>query len=275
MKLRVSTEIQRKLGNTMSSIIHYSAKASHYNKEVSLYDVFNEKNSFLINQVIDKILDNYRVKSVLDLTCGTGSQVFWLAKHGYKVAGSDINSKMLKIAKEKAQKEKLDVQFIKGDMRITQAGKFDAFITIFNAVGHLTKNDFEKTMLNINTNLNDRGLYVFDIFNLSYLLADDNITKLTIDRLNKSGDTTAREIQYSTINNDGVLVSYEIYHEQIGSNKPKISKAFQTLQVYSAKQLKEMLQKNGFKVLRQCGIDGSRFYETKTDRLLTIARKSN
>ncbi len=257
----------------MSSSTHYSAKASHYNKEAKYYDAFNEKNSLIINQVIEKILEKYRVKTVLDLTCGTGSQVFWLAKRGYKVVGSDLNSKMLRIAKNKTQKEKLDIKFIKGDMRITKVGKFDAVITISNAVGHLTKHDFEKAMQNIHTNLKDQGLYVFDIFNLNYLLTDANITKLTIDWQKKSGNTTAREIQYSTINNDGILASYDIYHEQIGSDKPKISKAFQTLQVYSAKQLKEMLQKNGFKVLRQCSINGSRFSESKTDRILTIARK--
>jgi len=257
----------------MNPLSHYSAKPSHYNKEAQHYDAFNERNSVRINQFIEKILEKYSVKNVLDLTCGTGSQVFWLIKRGYKVIGSDINAKMLKLAKDKAKKQKLDIKFMKGDMRTIKVGKFDAVITIFNSIGHLTKEDFEKAMRNIHANLNDRGIYVFDIFNLSYLLKDDNITKLTIDWQKKSGSTTAREIQYSTISNDGILTSYDIYHEQTGSDKPKISKAFQTLQVYSAKQLKEMLQNNGFKVLRQCGIDGSRFIENKIDRIVTIARK--
>lgn len=257
----------------MNPIPHISAKPSHYNKEAQHYDKFNEKNSESINKLIETILKKYNVKTVLDLTCGTGSQVFWLAKRGYDVVGSDINPKMLNIAKDKAKKQKLDINFIKGDMRTTKAGKFDAVVTIFNAIGHLTKGDFEKAMRNIHENLNEKGIFVFDIFNLNYLLKDDNITKLTIDGQKKSGDTTVREIQYSTISADGVLASYDIYHEQVGSNKPKITKAFQTLQVYSAKQLKDMLQKNGFKVLRQCKIDGSRLSEYKTDRILTVAMK--
>jgi len=257
----------------MKSIPHISAKPSHYNKEAQHYDAFNEKNLILINRLMETILKKYHVKTVLDLTCGTGSQVFWLTKRGYDVVGLDINAAMLNIAKDKAKKQKLDIKFIKGDMRITKAGKFDAVITIFNSIGHLTKGDFEKAIKNIHENLNDRGIYLFDIFNISYLLKDDNITKLTIDGQKKSGNITAREIQYSTISNDGVLASYDIYHEQIGSNQPKITKAFQTLQIYSAKQLKHILEKNGFKVLRQCGIDGSRFYEYKTDRIVTIAMK--
>lgn len=257
----------------MKSLSHKSAKPSHYNKEAKYYDKFNEKNSVLINQKLEKILKKYKAKTVCDLTCGTGSQVFWLAKRGYEVVGSDINSKMLTIAKNKAKKEKLHVKFIQGDMRTIKAGKFDAVLTIFNAIGHLTKPDFEKAMRNIHETLNDNGLYVFDIFNLNYLLKNNNITKLTIDWQKKSGNNAVREIQYSTISNDGILASYDIYHEQIGSNKPKISNAFQTLQVYSAKQLKMMLQKNGFKVLKQCNINGSKFSDSKSDRILTVCKK--
>ena len=257
----------------MNLLSHYSAKPSHYNKEAEHYDAFSEKNSELTNQVIEKILKKYRVKTVLDFTCGTGSQVFWLAKRGYEVIGSDINSNMLKIARGKARKEKLDVKLLKGDMRTMKVGKFDAVITIFNAVGHLTKLDFEKAMRNVHENLNNGGLYVFDIFNLSYLTKDNNITNLTIDCQKITDNTKIREIQYSTIDEDGILASYTISYVQKNSNKPKISRSAQTLQVYTAKQLKEMLQRNGFKVLRQCGIDGSRFAESKTECIITIAKK--
>lgn len=67
---------------------HTTAKASHYNKESEHYDKFNEENSKLINHTIENILKKYNVKTVLDLTCGTGSQVFWLTKCGYEVTGS-------------------------------------------------------------------------------------------------------------------------------------------------------------------------------------------
>jgi ubiquinone/menaquinone biosynthesis C-methylase UbiE len=255
------------------SASHNSAKPSHYNKEAEHYDTFNENNSKEINHLIENILKKYGVQTVLDLTCGTGSQVFWLTKSGYEVTGSDISANMLKIAKRKAKKDKLDVQFIKGDMRTVKVGTFDAVITIFNAVGHLTKRDFEKAMRNIHGNLKDGGLYIFDIINLSYLLKDNRITNLTIDWQKTTGDTKIREIQYSTIDESGVLASYTTSIVQKSSQKPRASKSTQTLQVYTAKQLKEMLLKNGFKVIGQCGIDGSKFSENKTDRLVMIAKK--
>ncbi|MBF0313373.1 MAG: class I SAM-dependent methyltransferase [Oligoflexia bacterium] len=259
----------------MTNSIHHSAKASHYDKDAESYDTFNEKNSRSTNQNIERILKKYKVKTVLDLTCGTGPQVFWLAKCGYKVTGSDINKRMLKVAKDKAKREKVEVKLLEGDMRTVKVGKFDAILTIFNAIGHLTKADFDKAMRNIKSNLSEGGIYVFDIFNLEYLLNDGAITKLTIDWQKTVGDTIFRDIQYSTIDQSGVLASYTTSYKQKGSGKAKISKSMQTLQIYTAKELSEMLTSNGFKVLHQCTVDGARFYNTKSDRILIVAKKNS
>ncbi len=257
----------------MKRLSHKSAKASHYNEDAKYYDAFNEENSKVINQTLEKILKKHKVKSVLDLTCGTGSQVFWLAKRGFEVVGSDINANMLKAARIRAKKEKCDVKFIQGDMRTSQLGTFDAVITIFNAIGHLTKKDFEKAMRNVGSNLKQGGLYIFDINNLSYLIKDDQITKLTIDWQKTVGNVKTRAFQYSTVDHDGILASYTTCFEQKGTQKPKITQTSQTLQIYTAKQLKEILQRNGFKVLNQCGLDGKKFIDDKIDRIVMVAKK--
>lgn len=257
----------------MKSPAHISAKPSHYNKEADHYDLMNEKNSKKINQFIEKTLKKHSAENILDLSCGTGSQVFWLIKKGFNIVGVDINLKMLKIARKKAKNEGLKITFLKGDMRTTKVDNFDAVITIFNSIGHLTAEDFEHALQNIYANLKPGGLYIFDIFNLSYLLKEDNITKLSIDWLKRTGDLMTREIQYSTINHNGILASYDIYHEQRGNEPPKISKAFQTLQVYTRQQLSSLLEKNGFNVIQQCDIDGRAFQDELTERILTVAKR--
>lgn len=252
---------------------HLSASSTHYDKEAKHYDAFNEERSLIINRLIEKILKQHAVRTILDLTCGTGSQVFYLARQGYEVYGMDINKSMLEIARNKAAEQQLNIHLEPGDMRTARPGKFDAVLTIFNAIGHLTKSDFEKTLQNIHACLNPGGFYLFDIFNLDYLLHEDNITKLTIDWQKKSGEIMAREIQYSTISADGVLASYDIYHEQAGSNLPKIYTDVQTLQVYGAKELVQLLKKNGFSPVLQSDVDGSAFHEYTTERIFTVARK--
>ncbi|MBN4067062.1 class I SAM-dependent methyltransferase [Simkania negevensis] len=257
----------------MGSLQHQSAKSSHYNKDAKHYDEFNEEKSAVINRTIEGLLQKYHVETLLDLTCGTGSQVFWFAKCGYEVTGSDFNANMLKIARGRAKKEKVGVKLLQGDVRTAQVGKFDAALTIFNAVGHLTKNDFEKAMRNINGNLHKGGLYIFDIFNLTFLAKEDNITSLTIDYLVTTSNTQARTIQYSTIDDNGTLASYTTSYKQKGRGTAKNSKSGQTLQVYTIKQLQEMLQQNGFKVVKRCNVDGSKFVENKSDRILIVAKK--
>ncbi|MEM6339161.1 MAG: class I SAM-dependent methyltransferase, partial [Pseudomonadota bacterium] len=61
------------------------------------------------NAILSKLLRKYGVKTVLDLTCGTGSQVFFLTKFGFIVTGADFSPKLLDIARAKAKKEKLDI----------------------------------------------------------------------------------------------------------------------------------------------------------------------
>jgi ubiquinone/menaquinone biosynthesis C-methylase UbiE len=259
----------------MKPLYHTTAKTSYYNTRAQYYDEFNEHNAQAVNIILEKILKEHNVSTVLDLTCGTGSQVFWLIDAGLQVVGSDINPRMLTIAKQKAKQKHLDVKFLQGDCRTISVGTFDAVITIFNAIGHLTREDFQQALQNINNNLKVGGLYIFDIFNLDYLKHDDTIKKLTIDWQTISHGKKIREIQFSTITDDGVLASYSTYVHQEGFSQPtKISKGYgNTLQCYTADELKAMLQQSGFITLKQTGIDGKEFSQTKTERILTVAKK--
>jgi len=254
-------------------ISHTSAKPTHYDKESRTYDLFNDKNSLTINKTLQNFLKKQNVKSVLDLSCGTGSQVFWLSQKGFEVTGVDINKKMLKIARSKAKSLSKKIQFIEGDMRGRQVGQFDSVITIFNSIGHLTKTDFQKAIRNVYRNLKPGGIYIFDIYNFDYLLYQDNITKLTIDWLKKKGSNVTREIQYSTINKDGILASFDFYYETDSKGRVKSSQATQTLQTYNKPQLTGLLQSNGFKVVQFTTINGRRFSKTKSDRILVVAKK--
>ncbi len=245
-----------------------------YQKFPEYFDAFNtDETTESKNSVIEKILKNYHVKTVLDVTCGTGSQVFYLHKHGYQVVGSDFSPALIQIAREKTQKQNIDVQFLDGDMRTIQAGKFDAVISIFNAVGHLSKEDFMTAIKNISTNLNDSGLYVFDIFNLN-AMSEKVVHDLAMDQNKIIGDTKIHATQHSTIDAaNGLLTSYNHYVIAHGSNESKEFKNHFTLQIYTATELQEMLRSCGFEVLGQYGMDGSKFIDGETLNILTIARK--
>lgn len=100
---------------------------------------------------------------------------------------------------------------------------------------------------------------------LSYLPFDDRSTALAniesaLRRIKKRIEESKLGIRVTSI--------------PIAGNDAKLScQLEQTKQVYSSKQLKEMLERNGFKVMEQCGIDGKRFVESKTERIVMVAKK--
>jgi len=244
-----------------------------YSELSEYFDALSQSDYSPANGLIENILREHKVTSVLDLTCGTGSQVLWLAKHGFKVTGSDLSSSLIKIAKSKAQQEKIDVVFLQGDMRDIKVGAFDAVITIFNAIGHLTKSDFEIAIKNVRTNLKERGLYIFDIFNLNSM-TDRAVRNLSMEVKTSANGVEIFHTQHSEIDRDsGLLTSYDKFLIKETGKEPKTLTGQFTLQIYTAKELCEILIRNGFEVLSQSGIDGSQFKDKKTQSILTVAKK--
>ena len=78
---------------------------------------------------------------------------------------------------------------------------------------------------------------------------DDNISKLSLERIKTYKDTKIREIQHSVLDSKGILTSYTTFYNQKKSGAIKTSNIIATLQLYTAKELREMLARNGFKVL--------------------------
>lgn len=56
-------------------------------------------------------------------------------------------------------------------------------------------------------------------------------------------------------------------------NDDIISLQHQTFTLQYSKRTKRYAAKNGFRVLNQCEIDGSKFVESKSDHIMTIAEK--
>ncbi len=244
-----------------------------YNKLHFLFDAVGSASKNSTNRIIGKILKQYGVKTVLDLTCGTGSQIIWLTKHGFHVTGSDYSPKLLAKARAKLKTENIKAKLYHGDMRSQHLGAFDAVITIFNAVGHLTKKGFEKAMHNIHRNLEPGGIYVFDIFNLNAIHEKD-MPGFDTNKYAKVENMKAHIFQYSKLDKKkGQLVSYDNYTIEKKGEKPKKFQVKFPLQIYSPQELDAMLARAGFKIIARYDVDGSRFSPTRTKEMLTVARK--
>ncbi len=91
---------------------------------------------------IEKEINFDKSKKILDNGCGTGRHSIDLAKRGYKVTGIDLSESQLKRAKEKAGKEKVNVNFIRADARnLNFIKKFDLGMMICEGAFPLMETD--------------------------------------------------------------------------------------------------------------------------------------
>lgn len=223
------------------------------------------------NALIEKLLKVQNVKTVLDMTCGTGSQVFYLAERGYEVVGSDFSPALLEIARKKAGKQK--IPFIDGDMRESEIGKFDAVITIASAIGHLTKVDFAKTLKNISDNLKPNGIYIFDIFNLQ-ALTDEVIAGFVMNIDKMVNGVRIVNSQHSEINRDkGLLISHDKYTIFKDGSAPQEYENTFRLQIYTYDELQKILAANGFEVISRYDVEGNDFDADRSVTMLIVGRK--
>jgi len=106
------------------------------------------------------------VTTILDLGCGTGSHDLILAKKGYQLTGVDLSAQMVTIAKKKAAEKKLNITFLKRDIRRLKLKKrFDAVVSLFAVMGYQTKNqDVAQACQTAFSRLRPGGIFIFDVW---------------------------------------------------------------------------------------------------------------
>lgn len=108
-----------------------------------------------------------RPASLLDVGCGTGGHVIPLVKRGYSVVGVDQSEGMITVAREKAQREGLEIAFHVSPLQSFQLGRqFDTVTCLFNVLDYVTSDSgLEAALATIHRHLRSGGLFVFDYRN--------------------------------------------------------------------------------------------------------------
>lgn len=83
-------------------------------------------------------------KTILDVSCGIGTQAIGLAKRGFTVTASDLSAVAITRAKVEAQRRAVEIDFSLCDMRAIQVHhqrQFDVVISCDNSITHLLSDD--------------------------------------------------------------------------------------------------------------------------------------
>ena len=113
---------------------------------------------------------------VLDCACGTGIAALALARHGYKVTGTDASEGMVARAKQHAAEEGVDIEFSACPWEKLPAHfdkEFDLVLCCGNSIGHCCNEDeMLRSLCGIRGVLKPDSLVVIDTRNWEKLLAE-------------------------------------------------------------------------------------------------------
>ncbi|MDZ7332004.1 MAG: class I SAM-dependent methyltransferase [candidate division KSB1 bacterium] len=126
-------------------------------------------------QEVDFIVELFQLEpsaKILDVGCGVGRHAIELARRGYQVTGLDYSQRMIAIAKERAKKEGLSVQFVHGDARVMSLeNNFDAALSLCEGAFGIMETDEQNIAIlkNIYNALKPNGQLLLNVLNASFV----------------------------------------------------------------------------------------------------------
>jgi len=122
--------------------------------------------------------------TILDCTCGIGTQSIGLALHGYKIRATDISSSAIDRARLEAKKFEVSLEFAQANLLTLDSqvgGEFDLVISCDNSVSHLvTDADLDLAMKNIFSKVKRGGHFLATTRDYGALLANRPCTTMPI-----------------------------------------------------------------------------------------------
>lgn len=198
---------------------------------------------------IEKIYKKFGLKPnlIAELGCGTGNISNKLAKKGYDLIGIDNSFQMLSKAKEKANKENLNVLYLEQDMREFELyGTVDSILSICDSINYiLDENDLLKVFKLVNNYLEPKGLFIFDI-NTLYKFKNILSTNSFCETTENSAYTLENYFDEDEMINEFYTnffikdKSLNLYHR---------FEEFHYEKAYTIEKIKQLIEKSGLKLL--------------------------
>ncbi|MBQ2472783.1 class I SAM-dependent DNA methyltransferase [Lachnospira pectinoschiza] len=175
--------------------------------------------------------------SVVDLGCGTGTVTRMLEKEGYDIVGIDMSEDMLAIAAERIEESGQDILYSCQDMREFELPfKVDAFTSIGDSMNYITsKEDLESVFKCVAENINDGGVFVFDLKTIHFfrdILADNTYAEnrdesafIWDNYYNDDDKNNEYDLAVFVMNEDGSFNRYEEQHFQHGFELEEVKEA--------------------------------------------------
>ena len=243
------------------------------------YDIFSKYYDLLTDDVdyesraqhLKELFIKYdRMPSLLlDIGCGTGGFSLEFAKKGIEVIGSDPSFGMLSLAKEKAEKQGLNILFLnQSGQELDLYGTVDGVICCLDTVNHITdKRSLQKFFNKVSLFLEPNRLFIFDVNTLykqknilgdnTFVVENENVYCVWQNSFDLRAKITDISLDFFEKDNEKYIRSTEEFSER----------------VYGKEELTEMLGKAGMEIVDILGENSFSPPADTSERNIIIARK--
>ena len=199
---------------------------------------------------------------VIDIACGTGAVLLYLAEHGIYADGTDLSEAMCRVAGEKAKAKGFDLNIFPANMtEFKSERKYSCAIIARSGFMHLLTSELQRAaLLNIRENLVDGGMLTFNTFDPHpYFQAQQMNTKetdysLRLEYTNKQGK---REKIYTAISYDPhtQVMSGNWKFETLDENGAVIEERIRPLKMRQTyrQEMKYLLELTGYEIVNVYG----------------------
>ncbi|MCS7223831.1 MAG: class I SAM-dependent methyltransferase [Armatimonadetes bacterium] len=203
---------------------------------------------------------------ILDACCGQGRHSLELARRGFRVVGVDLSEALLYVAQQRAHQEGLTVTFIHRDIRdLDLPDPFDAVLNVFTSFGYLENEEEDaRALAQMSRHLQPGGGLILDVMNREWLIRQFQPHDWrTVDEGWVVLEERTFDLLTSRLETRWVIVAAD------GGRYIRQS----SIRVYSAAELRLMMENCRLRVEKAFGDYQGSPYEIDSPRLILIARK--
>jgi SAM-dependent methyltransferase len=224
---------------------------------------------------------------ILELACGTGRLLIPLVEAGYRVTGLDLSDEMLERARNKVTALPVQAQartrLLKGDMRyprtVLDSEKFEIVILGFNTFQHMYDDEDQIACLeNARYMLSTQGIFVLAMDNSTP--DEEPANKLTelygVMHDPERQSTVTLMVSTTDFPHHQIRTRRYMYYERLpgGNNDFLVCNTTLKLRYFYADELKNLLEKAGFKIVESYGSYYFEEYTAESPRIIYICQKA-
>ncbi len=215
--------------------------------------------------------ENLKVQNILELACGTGNMTIPLTKKNYDIAAIDISDEMLSVAREKAEKEGVELVLLQQDLAEFdfEIDNLDCILCACDGFNYITYDDDLQRVFNKSYELlKHEGVLIFDIssyYKLANVLGNnmygenrEDVAYMWQNYFDEEENLVEMELSFFIKDENGKFDRFKEVHQQ---------------RAYTEDEIIEMLNEAGFEYIKTYGDFKFEAPNEETERIFFVCKK--